>query len=295
LNKQSALWADAPALQYQTLSFDFRGHHFVGHRVAPPVEAGARPLVLVIHNYQGLKQFDIDVAEYLARLGYVGLAIDMYGDRVPADEREFPEDPAKIEHFQKQCFDAMVWLDHDHELFRSLLAEWLRVGCEDSVVNGDLAPAAIGYCFGGMAVLEGVRGGLNLSAVVSFHGLLQTGEDPSPARFGAVRPALKTTQNHYNTETVILIENGAEDHLVAQENKDRFFQEMDAAGVDWSFVDHAKTPHGFALPARIGPPGHLHEAADRRSTMNMLSLFREVFPGVHQNSVPNNASGTSIP
>ncbi len=118
MNKQSALWADAPALQYQTLSFDFRGHHFVGHRVAPPVEAGARPLVLVIHNYQGLKQFDIDVAEYLARLGYVGLAIDMYGDRVPADEREFPEDPAKIEHFQKQCFDAMVWLDHDHELFR---------------------------------------------------------------------------------------------------------------------------------------------------------------------------------
>ena len=94
---------------------------------------------------------------------------------------------------------------------------------------------------------------------------------------------------------MILIENGAEDHLVAQENKDRFFQEMDAAGVDWSFVDHAKTPHGFALPARIGPPGHLHEAADRRSTMNMLSLFREVFPGVHQNSVPNNASGTSIP
>ena len=174
-------------------------------------------------------------------------------------------------------------------------AEWLRVGCEDSVVNDDLAPAAIGYCFGGMAVLEGVRGGLNLSAAVSFHGLLQTGEDPSPARFGAVRPALKTTQNHYNTETVILIENGAEDHLVAQENKDRFFQEMDAAGVDWSFVDHAKTPHGFALPARIGPPGHLHEAADRRSTMNMLSLFREVFPGVHQNSVPNNASGTSIP
>ncbi|MBT7389741.1 MAG: hypothetical protein HN823_12400, partial [Gammaproteobacteria bacterium] len=52
--------------------------------VAPSASVGPRPLVLVIHNYQGLKQFDRDVAEYFARLGYVGLAIDMYGDRVPS-------------------------------------------------------------------------------------------------------------------------------------------------------------------------------------------------------------------
>jgi hypothetical protein len=70
---------------------------------------------------------------------------------------------------------------------------------------------------------------------------------------------------------------------------------MDEAGVDWSFVDHAKTPHGFALPARIGPPGHLHEAADRRSTQNMLSLLREVFPTVIPNSLDYNAAGTRIP
>ena len=62
------------------------------------------------------------------------------------------------------------------------------------------------------------------------------------------------------------------------ESKQRFFEEMDQAGVDWSFHEHARTPHGFALPARIGAPGHLYEPADRRSTQNMLSLFREVFP-----------------
>jgi dienelactone hydrolase len=146
-----------------------------------------------------------------------------------------------------------------------------------------------------MAVLEGVRGGLDLSAVVSFHGLLQTGEDPSAARFGAERPLLKPAPNDYNQDTIVLIENGAEDHLVSQENRNRFFQEMDDAGVDWSFVDHAKTPHGFALPARIGPPGHLHEAADRRSTQNMLSLLREVFPTVIPNSLDYNAAGTRIP
>ena len=52
----------------------------------------------------------------------------------------------------------------------------------------------------------------------------------------------------YNTGSVILIENGAEDHLVTAQNRERFFAEMDAADVDWSFHDHAKTPHGFALP-----------------------------------------------
>ena len=60
-------------------------------------------------------------------------------------------------------------------------------------------PAAIGYCFGGVAVLEAVRAGLGLSGVV-FHGLLQTGEDPNPAHFGAVRPPVKYCDNHYNTK-----------------------------------------------------------------------------------------------
>ena len=263
--------------------------------VAPGASVGPRPLVLVIHNYQGLKQFDRDVAEYFARLGYVGLAIDMYGDRVPSDEREFPTDPRRVEAFQTKCFEAMVWLDHDPEFFRALLEAWINAGKAEACVNDAVAPAAIGYCFGGMAVLEGVRGGLDLSAVVSFHGLLQTGEDPSPARFGAVRQPLEPIPNHYNTETIVLIENGAEDHLVLQAHKDRFFAEMDGAGVDWCFVDHAKTPHGFALPSRIGPPGHLHEGADRRSTQNMLSLLREVFPDVEQAKVDRNAAGTKIP
>jgi len=288
-------WPPAPELQRRKIALEFEGDRYEGDLVAPPENLGPRPLVLVIHNYQGLKQFDRDVAEYLARLGYVGLAIDMYGGRVPQGEREFPKDPSLIEGFQKKCFDAMVWLDHDHRLFRALLGAWIEVGQADSASDQAISPAAIGYCFGGMAVLEGVRGGLDLSAVVSFHGLLQTGEDPSPARFGATRPKVKTAPNNYNQNTIVLIENGAEDHLVSQTNKDRFFAEMDEAGVDWSFVDHARTPHGFALAKRIGPPGHLHEAADRRSTQNMLSLFREVFPSVNQNSIEFNAAGTRIP
>ena len=289
------LWPEDQGLRRNSIGIEFRGNEFLGHMVAPAHSVGPRPLVLVIHNYQGLKGFDVDVAEYLARSGYVGFAIDMYGNDVPADERDFPADAARIMAFQKQCFEAMVKLDHDPELLRSLLDCWIQTGLAEDWVDVSAAPSAIGYCFGGMVAIEGVRGGLNLAGVVSFHGLLQTGEDPSASNFDAERPALKPCANNYNTDSVIVIENGAEDHLVKPENRQRFFAEMDAANVDWSFHDHAKTPHGFALPIQLGPPGKLHEAADRRSTQNMLSLFRELYPDIKQQAVSPNAAGTTIP
>ena len=288
-------WPPATDLRKAEISFTFRGNDYVGHLVAPSESTGPRPLVLVIHNYQGLKFFDVDVAEYLARVGYVGLAIDLYGNIVPPDQRIFPTDESEVHAFQTKCFEGMVALDHDPELFRSLLQEWLDRGRSHETVDANLSPAAIGYCFGGVAVIECVRGGLDLGGAVSFHGLLQTGEDPNPARFGIQRPTVKTCANDYNTRTVLMIENGADDGLVPDESKQRFFEEMDKAGGDWIFHHHARTPHGFALPPTLGGPGRLHAATDRRSTMNMLTLFREIFPGIPQNLVEHNAAGTRIP
>lgn len=295
MSTTTAFWPQAPELRRADIGFNFRGHDYLGHLVAPAEVAGPKPLVLIIHNYQGLKFFDVDVAEYIARLGYVGLAIDLYGDTVPADERLWPEHEDQIAGFQQKCFEGMVALDHDHERFRALLASWLQQGLSHEFVDANYAPAAMGYCFGGVAVLEAVRGGLNLGGVISLHGLLQTGEDPNPSKFNAERPPLKPCENHYNTQTVVIIENGAQDPLVPDESKQRFFQEMEDAGVDWVFHHYANTPHGFALPASLGPPGKLHESTDRRATMNMLNLFREIFPGVQQNPVAHNASGTGIP
>ncbi|SUZ70021.1 uncharacterized protein METZ01_LOCUS22875, partial [marine metagenome] len=260
-------WPPAPDLIKADIGFKFRGNDYLGQLVAPPESIGPRPLVLVIHNYQGLKFFDVDVAEYLARVGYVGLAIDLYGNIVPPDQRIFPENENEVHAFQAKCFEGMVAMDHDHELFRSLLQEWLDHGRSHETVDANVSPAAIGYCFGGVAVIECVRGGLDLGGGVSFHGLLQTGEDPNPERFGIQRPTVKACDNNYNTRTVLVIENGADDGLVPDESKQRFFKEMDDAGVDWVFHHHSRTPHGFALPPTLGGPGRLHTATDRRSTM----------------------------
>ncbi|MEX1237168.1 MAG: dienelactone hydrolase family protein [Pseudomonadales bacterium] len=288
-------WPPAPDLERSDIPLGFRDNEYMGHLVAPPASAGPKPMVIVVHNYQGLKFFDVHVAEFLARTGYVGLAIDLYGNTVPADERNFPTDPSMVPAFQKKCFEGMVAIDHDHEKFRALLDAWLQEGLAHPCVDSSVAPAAIGYCFGGMAVLECIRGGLNVGGVVSFHGLLQTGEDPNPAAYGAKRPTLKTCDNNYNTDAVVLIENGALDQLVPDDSKQRFFAEMDAARVDWTFHHHSMTPHGFALPPTLGPPGRLYEPADRRSTMSMLSLFREIFPDAEQTPVSPNAAGTTLP
>ena len=214
---------------------------------------------------------------------------------MPPDQRIFPTEESEVHAFQAKCFEGMVAMDHDHELFRSLLLEWLDQGRSHETVDANISPASIGYCFGGVAVIECVRGGLDLGGAVSFHGLLQTGEDPNPERFGVQRPTVKTCDNNYNTRTDLMIENGADDGLVPDESKQRFFKEMDDAGVDWVFHHHASTPHGFALPPTLGGPGRLHTATDRRSTMNMLTLFREIFPGIPQNVVEHNAAGTRIP
>lgn len=295
LYRTPKFWPPAPELRRTNVTLNFRDKQYPGYLVTPAADQGSKPLVLVIHNYQGMKFFDGHVAEYLARIGYAGLAIDLYGDQVSPDERLASEDEKTWQHNMKKCFSALVALEHDHAFFRALLGAWLDEGLRQPGVDATVKAGAIGYCLGGAAVLEAVRGGLDLAGVVSFHGVLQTGEGEGPSRVGIIRPPVKPCPNQHNNKTIVQIENGADDHLVTPDNRARFFKEMNDAGIDWIFNDYANTPHGFALPPTIGPPGHLHEAADRRSTLSMLNLFKEIFPGVPQATVEFNASGTRIP
>ncbi len=92
-----------------------------------------------------------------------------------------------------------------------------------------------------------------------------------------------------------MIENGADVYLVDNESKERFFAEMIQAGVEWNFHDRPGKPHGFALPTTLGNPGHLGERSGHRSTVNMLTLFTDIFSGAIQNHVTRNAAVLLIP
>jgi dienelactone hydrolase len=144
-----------------------------------------------------------------------------------------------------------------------------RIGAAIAALRAHPASAAlrlvaVGYCMGGQAALEAAREGHDLAAVVSFHGLLETGRRAEP---GAVRAR-------------ILVCHGDADPMVPRDHVLGFWQEMDAAQANWHFHSYSKVKHGFTDPGSDarGLPAIAYDAsADRQSWAAMLALFDEVF------------------
>lgn len=273
---------------------EYAGYTYKGW-IAYSRDGKPAPQVLVIPNYAGLKQFDRDQAVFLARCGFVGIAVDVYGE--PEGYGEDDRSPAfgsardvQLRHMRGAFRQVNVFM-RDPALLRSMLGAYLAAGRRHPAVDARFA-AAIGYCFGGTAVLEMVRGGLDVQAVVSFHGVLQSRPGKFPFLPGESL-AITAPVNAYATRCKVLVENGDLDEMVTERSYREFRKEFNEAGVDWRFDNHANTPHGFALA-----PGCFNnrytEAADRRSTLAMLSLFAEVFPHVRQRPVACNACGTAL-
>jgi dienelactone hydrolase len=185
-------------------------------------------------------------AEALAEAGYLGLIADFYG-RTPASFDESRTLAAEIRP--------------DPLAYRRRLKAGLRALVALPEAQG-LPVAAIGFCMGGQAALELARDGAPLAAVVSFHGLLDTG---LPAEPGAISAR-------------ILVCHGDADPMVPRSQVLAFWDEMDAAGADWHFHSYSGVRHGFTNPAPTENPATAYDAsADRQSWAAMLSFFNEVF------------------
>jgi dienelactone hydrolase len=210
-----------------------------------------RPGVLVFHEGLGLGEFAMDRARTLARLGYVALAADMFGDRRQTRS-----------------------LDEARELVGALRNEPTKLRRRAQAALASLAAlppvdaarlAAVGFCFGGSVVLELARDGADLKAAVSFHGVLAT---KAPAAAGTVKAS-------------VLVCTGADDPLAPPDQVAAFEQEMRAAQVrDWQVITYGNTLHGFTNPAADGSimRSALYNAqSDRRSWAAMQNLFDEVF------------------
>lgn len=215
---------------------------------------GMRPGVLVVHEWWGQNEYARKRARMLAELGYTALAVDMYGEgklaEHPDSAGKFVAEATKNMEVARQRFVAAM--------------QFLQQ--QDSVSKSDIA--AIGYCFGGGVVLEMARMGLDLKAVVSFHGSL--GAKGAPARPGQVRAR-------------VLVLNGADDPFVKPEQIAAFKQEMEDAGVHYRLVNYPGAKHSFTNPdadaygKRFNLPLRYDAEADRKSWAEMQALFREVF------------------
>lgn len=240
-------------IHHEAIEYSANGSTMKGYLAYDASKPGERPGVLVIHEWWGLDDYIRRRAEMLAEMGYTALAVDMYGDGKTGDN---PEEAGAL----------MNGILGDMETGTARIKAGYE--CLSSQPQTDSSKiAAIGYCFGGAMVLHAARIGMDLNAVVSFHGALGSFHKPAP---GSVKAE-------------VLVCHGAADSLVPDEQVDAFKQEMDEARASYSFVAYDGALHGFSNPAatargqQYGLPLAYDEKVDQQSWQAMQDLFDKVF------------------
>lgn len=208
-----------------------------------------KPGVLVAHTVRGKTNFEIEKATELARLGYVGFAVDMYGEGQHSENLEL----------------ARSWmneLNNDRRLLlrRILLAlETLKkLPQVDKSRTG-----AIGFCFGGKCVLDLVRANAEVKGVVSFHGIY----DKPPF------------ENDSEIKSSILVLHGWDDPLNLPSQTVELAEELTARKADWQILSFGLTGHAFTNPKANSPEQGLfyQENSSRRAWAAMERFFAEIF------------------
>lgn len=230
------------------IAYSAGGRRYVGFLAVDDGVAGARPGVLIGPEATGLSDVTRAVALRLAALGYAAYAFDFLGEGrvLPLEEARavvhpFMVDPAGI---------------------REITAEALAVLAAQPEADPQRL-AAIGYCFGGQAVLELARAGADLKAVAGFHAGLAT-----------TRP-----QDARNIRGKVLIQTGSEDLIIPQAQRNAFEAEMTQGGVDWRLIVYGGVGHSFTNPlaAELNRPNVAFDAdAENRSWRAMIDLLTEV-------------------
>lgn len=245
--------ADSPEIKGEEITYEADGVTMKGYIAYDASSKEKRPGVLVVHEWWGHNEHSRRSAMKLAELGYVALAVDMYGD---GKQAEHPDDAMKFSGAVMQNFDGAK--DRFNAAIATLNA--------NPMVDAEKT-AAIGYCFGGGIVLNMARQGADLDAVASFHGSL-----------GAVQPAEPGT-----VQAKLLVMNGEDDPFVGEEAIAAFKAEMDAAGADMEFVNYPEAVHAFTNPAatemgqKFELPLAYNQKADEASWAKMTEFLKSVF------------------
>jgi dienelactone hydrolase len=213
---------------------------------------GKRPVVFVVPEWWGLNDYAKIRAKQLAELGYLAVALDMFGGgrtaANPTEAQELTKPYYKDPFLGRSLFDAALKKIQGHPM-----ADQKKM-------------AAIGYCFGGYIVLNVAKSGANLKGVVSFHGGL--GGLPVNKQLLKAR---------------ILVCHGAIDKFVTQQDVDSFKKQMDAAGAGYTFKSYANATHAFSNPdatktgKEFGLPIEYNAAADKDSWNDMKLFFKQIF------------------
>ncbi len=208
-----AILSTTAAAAGKAVSYQANGNSYEGYFITPG--AGA-PLVLLVHDWDGLTDYEIKRAGMLAEMGYAVFAVDLFGAGVrPTAEAD------------KRRHTAELYGNRDK--MRSLLNAALEAA---KAQGADTANAvAMGYCFGGAAVLELARSGAELKGFVAFHGGLTTPEG----------------QDYAKTKGKLLILHGTADTSVTMEHFATLAAALEEKGVSHEMITYGGAPHAFTV------------------------------------------------
>lgn len=207
-----------------------------------------RPVVLVVHDWSGCNDFAREKAKKIAALGYIGFAVDMYGE-------------GRVGQTNDEKVQLMQPLIQDRARLRDRLLAALSAIREQAEVDTQKV-AVIGFCFGGLCALDLARSGADILGAVAFHGLL-------------IPPNLP----RQDIKAKILALHGHDDPMVPPEQVHQFQREMIVAEVDWQMHIYGGVQHAFMNPqANDVQLGTVYNAvAERRAWSSMVNFLQEIF------------------
>lgn len=239
-----------PVIKEDSVNFIVAGKHYVGFISYDQNITEKRPGILVIPEWWGVNDYARSRAKQLAQIGYVAMAVDMYGNGYQAAD---PEAAQKA---------ASVYYNNPYLIKPQIDAALATIKSIPQTDTTNLA--AIGYCFGGFIVINAAKEGSDLKGVVSFHGGLQ----------GVPPPKGMNTQ--------FLICHGADDDF-ENGNVISFKKEMDSAKATYQFITYPDAKHAFTNPAatELGKKFKLdiayNAAADTASWHDMKAFLNQLF------------------
>ena len=219
------------------VSYDVNGEPYEGYFVSPSPNAA---LVLLVHDWDGLTDYEVKRANMLAGIGYAVFAADLFGAGVR---------PTEVKDKRQHTGE----LYKDREKMRTLL----RAALENAKSKGANVhnAVAMGYCFGGSAVLELARSGADLKGFVTFHGGLST-----PAG-----------QDYSNTKGKLLILHGTADTIVTMDQFAKLANELEKKGISHEMVTYSGAPHAFTV---FGSKRYRKDA-DEKSWKRFTAFLKE--------------------
>lgn len=239
-------------LKEENVTYSGDGVTMNGYVVYDDSLQGPRPAVLVVHEWWGQNDYSRSRARQLADLGYIAMAVDMYGDGKQADS---PDSAQKL---------ATPFYMDPEMAKRRFDAAYNKLKTFPQTDSAKIA--AIGYCFGGAQVLNMAKMGADLVGVVSFHGNL------------TVVPAKKDL-----LKAEVFVCHGGNDSFVPQAEVDKFKKEMDSIGAKYYVKVYPGATHAFTNPAadekarKYNMPIAYNASADSASWKDMKEFFNNIF------------------